>query len=242
MVSSEGRDGVQYDNKPAVLPRHLLTTLLVTALVLMGVWLLHLTKRVTQMELSLASAPTVQAVGEHASGPPQGMGEAPPWPMGDEPGSGSVDAAAAEGGAPPMGSGPPGGARGPGEGRGGAPGMDRAPDDETFEARRVSVLEGLAAYLDVSEFDAETEQALRDEVDRTFEAMVETRSGVADGKISERERRVFLQAERGRVVQNIQDILGKDEASIFLEEVMGVSEQALRRMEQRRAGEDPPEE
>ena len=147
------------------------------------------------------------------------------------------DLAGAEGEAPPS-----GGARGPGANRGNAPGMERVPDEQTFEARQAEVVEALSTYLDVSEFDAETEQALRDELDRTFEAQVRTRSRLSAGEISERERRAFLQSERQRVMQNIQDILGKDEATIFLEEVVGVPEQAQRRMEQRRGdGEGSPE-
>jgi hypothetical protein len=241
MASTPGSDGIQFDSKPGGLPPHLLTTLLITALVLMGAWLLLLTKRVTQLELARTSPIALQDAGDRGPGAPmgQGQGEGPPRPMGaGEPGGGPPEGAEIGMGEPPSG-GPRGG---PGGGRSGVPGMERVADDETFEARRTAAEEALSTYLGVTEFEPETAQALRDEVARTFDAMVQTRTRLAAGEISERERRAFLQSERLRVMENVQEILGQDEASIFLEEVMGVPEQAQRRMGQRPGGEEPPVE
>ena len=116
------------------------------------------------------------------------------------------------------------------------------PDEEAFEALQAEIAESLEAYIVVAEFDAETVEALEVEIERTAEAQRSTRERVAAGGMTEMERRAFLQSERMRIMQNIRDILGTEEASIFLDEVLGVPVQAQQRMEQRLLGQDKDQE
>ncbi len=138
-------------------------------------------------------------------------------------GAGLERQAAGNGGGVAMRQPGPGGNGGPGAARGSGGQRVRQEqrlDDEQFEQVREEVLELLDDYIDDAGLDGETAQALEDELTSAFSLRGETTAKVKSGEMSESEAHSYLRSERQRSTRAIRNLLGEEEASIFLEEVL----------------------
>lgn len=235
----EGR--ITQERAPRLLPRNLLTVALATILGFMVVGMLRLTSRVTALELrleSLSAQGSTARLGDGAGASPAGSRP----PPGDKPGPSPSDESP---GAASQAVGPRGGLRGedgerlpPGE-RGAGPG--RRPEIADPAATRALVLERLEDYLFVAQFEEETAQAIKDELERSYQVHLALHAKLADGEVTDQELRGSLRTDVLRVLATLTEILGEDEAQIFVEEVLAIPARQIERLRSVGRAEQPVE-
>lgn len=229
------------------LPRHLLTMVAVCTIAFLVVGMLRLTSRVTALELRIESLVATKQV-ERPSGPSREFLPADPMPARDRDVEPSARAARPQG----RGLGGSSGAAAPANrpsGTGGAQvtevessreTLSRHPSPAQARANRQRIEQRMEDYVFEAQFDDETAMALEDEVERSFDAHMGIEQRVQSQGMSDQELREFLRSDLQTMVENVTDILGKEEGLEFVEEVLGVPERELEQVNIPHVDEEPP--
>jgi hypothetical protein len=229
---------------PGRLSPRLLSGVLVVIVAILVVGALRLTARVTSLELRVESLNATARAGSRP-GPPAEPGPqfepAPPLERGlAEP----VERAEPQAPTP---------ARAARNARGGSAGGGKASaevvgagdppreDRERASAVRDRMHERLDHYVELTGYDEDVTIALEDEIDRSIEAHQSALGRMQRGQMSEERFRGAVRDDLITVYDNVADLLGEDESTMFIEEVLGVPAEELERMGVLDDGEPPPE-
>jgi len=236
-----------HDGDGPKLPRHLVTVVLAAAVIFLVVGMLQLTNRVTALELRLDSLVATDQV-KRAPPPSRERSESePPVPLDrdgarmpqtserpvrsqthDRPAprsSSSGSSSSSFSGSSDDGREAELTIRGDHDGvipRQPTPGQERA------NLQRMN--QRFEDHVGGRGYDEETSIALEDEFERSIAAHGDTRERLQSGEMSDRERHEMMQEDLATTVDNVFEILGPEEGLEYIEDVMGVPEEKLRKL------------
>ncbi len=242
------------DAPTGLIPRHLLLVVLLVAVVGLVVVNLRLSARNTALELRIESLETTRPVRppppeSPEDGPPEGAtGHTPRrGPPSERPGSPPSGARPSDGGSSSSSSSGSGAASSGGSSGGeaeliihGEQGgvIERHPSKAKARAERQRIEQRFDDRLQNAGYDEETEIALEDEIFRSFDAHDQVRTQLDQGGMNDQQLQEFMEDDLATLVENVTDILGKEEGVEFIEEVLGVPQEEIQRAAMPRTAEE----